>query len=60
MQTSDYLLDTVKEHIEGKTSIKEVQQRIYTYYEEQVDNSVQSVIKDVSKCKICTLDCPFR
>lgn len=37
LQTSDYLLDTAKDHIEGKISIKEAQQRIRTYYEEQVE-----------------------
>lgn len=35
LSTSDYLLDTAKEHIEGKISIKEAQKRIYTYYQEQ-------------------------
>lgn len=35
LQTSDYLLDTAKEHIEGKINIKEVQRRIHAYYEEQ-------------------------
>lgn len=35
LSTSDYLLDTAKEHIEGKISIKEAQKRIHTYYEEQ-------------------------
>lgn len=37
LQTSDYLLDTAKAHIEGKISIKEVQQRIYAYYEAQAE-----------------------
>lgn len=37
LQTSDYLLDTAKEHIEGKISIKEAQTRIQTYYEEQIE-----------------------
>lgn len=35
LQTSDYLLDTAKEHIEGKIDIKQAQQRIQVYYEEQ-------------------------
>jgi fido (protein-threonine AMPylation protein) len=35
LSTSKYLLDTAKEHIEGKISIKEAQKRIYSYYEEQ-------------------------
>lgn len=33
LQTSAYLLDTAKEHIEGKIDINEVQQRIHSYYE---------------------------
>lgn len=37
LQTSDYLLDTAKDHIEGKINIKEAQQRIHAYYEEQAD-----------------------
>lgn len=35
LQTSAYLLDTAKEHIEGKLTIDEVQKRIETYYEAQ-------------------------
>ena len=34
LKTSDYLLDTAKEHIEGKIGIEEVQKRIQSYYEE--------------------------
>ena len=33
LKTSDYLLDTAKEHIEGKINIKEVQRRLTDYYE---------------------------
>lgn len=33
LNTSAYLLDTAKEHIEGKITIGEVQQRIQNYYE---------------------------
>lgn len=29
------------------------------YVEEQADNTVQSAIEDVLKCKICTLNCPL-
>lgn len=35
LQTSDYLLDTAKDHIEGKINIKEAQRRIHAHYEEQ-------------------------
>ena len=33
LNTSDYLLGTAKEHIEGKITIDEVQKRIHSYYE---------------------------
>ncbi len=35
LKTSEYLLDTAKEHIEGKIDIDEVQKRIKSYYEER-------------------------
>lgn len=35
LKTSDYLLNTAKEHIEGKISIDEVQKRIHSYYEQR-------------------------
>ena len=35
LQTSEYLLDTAKNHIEGKISIGEVQKRIHNYYEQR-------------------------
>ena len=34
LQTSAYLLDTAKEHIEGKLTIDEVQKRVQSYYKE--------------------------
>ena len=37
LNTSAYLLDTAKEHIEGKISIGEAQKRIQTYYEERTE-----------------------
>lgn len=40
LKTSAYLLDTAKEHIEGNISIKEVQKRIRSYYEESNDRKV--------------------
>ena len=33
LQTSEYLLETAKEHIEGRIDIATVQKRIYSYYE---------------------------
>ena len=37
LKTSAYLLDTAKEHIEGRISIDEAQKRIQSYYEERTD-----------------------
>ena len=39
LKTSAYLLDTAKEHIEGKISIDEAQKRIQSYYEQHTDRS---------------------
>ena len=35
LNTSEYLLDTAKNHIEGKITIDEAQKRIYSYYEQR-------------------------
>jgi fido (protein-threonine AMPylation protein) len=35
LKTSEYLLETAKEHIEGKIDIKTAQKRIQTYYEQR-------------------------
>lgn len=37
LKISAYLLDTAKEHIEGKISIDEAQKRIQSYYEQRAD-----------------------
>lgn len=39
LKTSEYLLDTAKEHIEGKISITDADKRIQSYYEERADRS---------------------
>ena len=39
LKTSAYLLDTAKEHIEGKISIDEAQKRIQSYYEQRTDRT---------------------
>ena len=39
LNTSAYLLDTAKEHIEGKISIDEAQKRIQSYYEQKSDRT---------------------
>ncbi len=39
LKTSTYLLDTAKEHIEGKISIDDAQKRIQSYYEHREDRT---------------------
>ena len=39
LQTSEYLLDTAKEHIEGNISIDEAQKRIQSYYEQRTERT---------------------
>lgn len=38
LATSAYLLDTAKEHIEGRIDIAEAKKRIHAYYEERADH----------------------
>ncbi|MCQ2495822.1 MAG: Fic family protein [Lachnospiraceae bacterium] len=47
LKTSEYLLETAKEHIEGKITIIEADQRIRSYYEERRDrNEIESDAKE--------------
>ena len=47
LQISEYLLDTAKEHIEGKLTIGEVQKRIHSYYEEHYKRiSIENTYKE--------------
>ena len=39
LKTSEYLLDTAKEHIEGNISIDEAQKRIQSYYEQRTERT---------------------
>ena len=39
LKTSDYLIETAKEHIEGKISISDADRRIQSYYEERKDRN---------------------
>lgn len=58
LSTSPYLLDTAKEHIEGKISIDEVQKRIQSYYEQKTDrNEVEADTKeaDIVSARIAKL-----
>lgn len=40
LSTSEYLLDTAKDHIDGKITIDEAQKRIQSYYEQRADRTV--------------------
>jgi len=46
LTTSDYLLDTAKQHIEGNISIDEAQKRIHNYYEQRAE---RTEIEDTTK-----------
>ena len=39
LKTSDYLIETAKDHIEGKISISDADRRIQSYYEERKDRT---------------------
>ena len=45
LKTSEYLLETAKEHIEGTIDIEEVKQDKPIY----VENELENIIKDVNK-----------
>ena len=53
LEPSNYLIETAKEHIEGKISINEAEQRIHTYYEERKDRI--SVEKDTKEADIVSV-----
>ena len=58
LNTSDYLLDTAKEHIEGKITIDEAQKRIHSYYEQHsVRTETESETKeaDIVSARIAKL-----
>ena len=46
LKTSEYLLDTAKEHIEGNITIDEAQKRIQSYYEQR---DVRTEVEDTTK-----------
>ena len=47
LKTSEYLLETAKEHIEGRIDIKTAQKRIQSYYEErQTRNEIEEGTKE--------------
>lgn len=58
LETSEYLLDTAKEHIEGKINIDEVQKRIQSYYEERsdrIETEAETMEADIVSARIAKL-----
>ena len=58
LKTSEYLLETAKEHIEGKIDIGAAQKRIETYYEEQAvreENTDDTKEADIVASRIAAL-----
>ncbi|MBQ8356193.1 MAG: Fic family protein [Clostridia bacterium] len=58
LTTSEYLLDTAKEHIEGNISIDEAQKRIQSYYEQRTERTeIEDAIKeaDIVSARIAKL-----
>lgn len=55
LKTSDYLFETAKEHIEGKISITEADERIHSYYEERKDrNEIEEDSKEADIVSVRT------
>ena len=58
LNTSAYLLDTAKDHIEGKITIDEAQQRIHSYYEQRTtrtENENETKEADIVSARITKL-----
>jgi len=58
LKTSEYLLDTAKEHIEGNITIDEAQKRIQSYYEQRTErNEMEDATKeaDIVSARIAKL-----
>ncbi|MBD5526600.1 MAG: winged helix-turn-helix transcriptional regulator [Lachnospiraceae bacterium] len=58
LKTSEYLLETAKEHIEGKIDIDVAQKRIQSYYEERADRedvSFDTMEADIVASRIAAL-----
>lgn len=53
LKISDYLLDTAKEHIEGKISIADADKRIQTYYKEREERNESE--KDTKEADIVSV-----
>ena len=58
LKTSEYLLDTAKEHIEGRINIDEAQKRIQSYYEnrdERMQTEDETREADIVSARIAKL-----
>lgn len=58
LMTSAYLLDTAKDHIEGRINIDEVQERIQNYYEqrtERLEKESETMEADIVSSRIAKL-----
>lgn len=52
LKPSEYLLDTAKEHIEGKINIREAKERINRYYEQSSARKVESNTEEADKVSV--------
>lgn len=58
LETSEYLLHTAKEHIEGKINIEEAQKKIQSYYEEcndRIEANSDTMEADIVSARIAKL-----
>ena len=55
LKTSEYLLDTAKEHIEGKITIDEAQNRLFSYYEQLIEIKNETKEADIVSARITKL-----
>ena len=52
LKTSEYLLDTAKEHIEGNIDIVEAKKRINNYYEQFVERKIEENAEEADKVSV--------
>ena len=52
LKTSEYLLDTAKEHIEGNIDIVEAKKRINNYYEQFVERKIEESAEEADKVSV--------
>ena len=52
LKTSDYLIETAKEHIEGNINIKQAKSRIYRYYKETNERKEEGKTEEADKVSV--------